>query len=103
MMAKFVTTYVRKMPSSGMLRHLARVSTDVSEETKANVVPTSQILVTLMMEALCSSKTSVLTRLTRRNIPKDGILHSHSRETLKFYTALGISIPTQRISEGKAE
>jgi hypothetical protein len=28
----------------------------------ANVVPSSSILVTLMMEALCSSETSVLTR-----------------------------------------
>jgi hypothetical protein len=51
-------------------------------------VPTSMILVTLMMEALGTSKTSVLIRATQRNIPEYGILNSHRRENLKSYIVL---------------
>jgi hypothetical protein len=74
------------MVSSGLLRRVALVRTDVSEELSAFlrsvrrllvpacVVPSSSILVTLMKEALSSSETSVLTRATRHNIPEDTIL-----------------------------
>jgi hypothetical protein len=51
----------------------------------ANVVPSSPILVTLMMVALSSSEMSILTRTTRRNIPEDDVLHSHRSENLKYY------------------
>jgi hypothetical protein len=91
------------MPSSGMLRRLALVRTDVSEELIASfirvtrlgelgttlavtrnrrmlrrnttlAVSSSPILVTLMKEVLSSSETLVLTRATRRNIPEDTFL-----------------------------
>jgi hypothetical protein len=79
------------MPSSGMLLRVALVRTEVSEEPSAsiirvtridvflrsvcpllvtaNVVRNSPNLVTLMMEALRYSETSVLTRVARRNNP----------------------------------
>jgi hypothetical protein len=54
----------------------------------ADVVPISPIAVALKMEAIRSWETSVLTRVTRRNIPEDGILHSYRRENPQtFQTA----------------
>jgi hypothetical protein len=67
------------MSSSGMLRRVALVRTDVSEERSAYIIAVTRI---------CSSETSVLTRFIGRNIPEDDILHSYHRENLKFYIAL---------------
>jgi hypothetical protein len=50
----------------------------------ANVLSPS-ILVTLMMEALRSFETPVITRVALRNIPEDAIFHSHRRENLKSF------------------
>jgi hypothetical protein len=81
------------MPSSGILHRVDLGRTDVSEEIRASLlvtvnVPSSTILVTLMMKALSSSETSALTGATLHNIPEYGILHSHRRENLKSYTVL---------------
>jgi hypothetical protein len=77
-----------------MLHHVVLVRTDVSEECRASITRATRIgalgmlaVVTLMMEALRSTETSVLTRTTQPNIQEDGIVHSYRHENLKSYIA----------------
>jgi hypothetical protein len=77
--------YELRFSRRGILRRVALVRTDVLRLlVTANAVPSSSILFTLMMEALGSSETSVLRRIKLRQIPDDGILHTHGRENLKI-------------------
>jgi hypothetical protein len=59
----------------------------------------SSILVTIMMEALPSSETSVLTIATLRNITKDGSLHSPRLENFKYYIAFATWVLKWRHNE----
>jgi hypothetical protein len=70
-----------------MFHPVSLVRIDVSEERGASIITVSRID-ELMMEVLSSSETSVLTRSTQRNIPEDGILHSHRRKNLNVYIEL---------------
>jgi hypothetical protein len=55
----------------------------------ANVVPSSPILVTVMMEAILFSKMLVLTSAAWHNSSEDGILHGHCHENLISYKHSG--------------
>jgi hypothetical protein len=51
----------------------------------ANVGPSSPILVTMIMEAIFSSKILVLTRATRRKVTEDGILQNTSSNEMRVF------------------
>jgi hypothetical protein len=83
---------------------MALVRTDVSEEPITSIIRVTRIgeLVTLMMEELRSSETSVLIRPTRRHIPEDCILQNNAKsirtldQLWKCYGNCGTSVPCFR-------
>jgi hypothetical protein len=70
----------------GGLRTTLAISSNLN--TTVNVVPSSPILVTLMMRTINSFETSVLTRAARRHIP------SPFFEITEFFNLLHLSIGT---------
>jgi ABC-type molybdate transport system permease subunit len=79
------------MASSGMLRHVALVKTDVSEELSASIIRVTRIGelgTTLTVTSNRRTETSVFPRATWCKLPEDPILHSHRRENLMSYVTL---------------
>jgi hypothetical protein len=106
------------MVSSAMLRHVALVRTDVSEELIASFIRVTRIgelgttpshlvflrsmrrlLVTasavpsspILVTLTMEALSSSETRATQHNIPEDAVLHSHCRKNLKSYKNLTVS------------
>jgi hypothetical protein len=79
---------ILRIASSGMLRHVALVRTDVSDEHSASFIRVTRIG-ELGTTLAVTSNQRTLRRNTkshsRHNIPEDAILHSHHREHLKSY------------------
>jgi hypothetical protein len=73
------------MASSGMLRSVALVRTDVSEELSASFIRMTRIGELETTLAVGSNRRTLRRNTTRRNISEDIILHSHRRENLKSY------------------
>jgi hypothetical protein len=111
---------LNKMLSSGMLCHVALVRTNVLKERSTSIIKVTRIselgttlaitsnqrklqrnyftdFFTLMMEALHSSETSVLTGATQHNVPEVNILHSHHLENLKSSIALTAGLCSREV------
>jgi hypothetical protein len=82
---------VTSPPSSGWKESASWKPTGIQLPVTVNIFPSSRILVALKMEAIRSSETSVLSRVTRCHIPEVGIFRSHCREILKCYTVMNFA------------
>jgi hypothetical protein len=97
------------MSSSGLLRRVASVGTDVSEEcstyiirvtrigelgTKLGVTTNRRKLRRNIIYEECCLLGCYAVKNTRRNIPEDNILHTHRRENLKSYKYYVVGIDT---------
>jgi hypothetical protein len=82
------------MVSSGMLRRVALVRTDVSKELSASFIRVIRIGELGTTLAVTSNRRTMRrnTRSTRRNVPEDTILHSHRSENLKSYIYITSSL-----------
>jgi hypothetical protein len=72
------------MLPSEMLRHVALVRTDVSEELSATIIRVTRI------GELGTTLAVTSNRRTWHNIPEDGILHSRRRGNLKSYKCVAV-------------
>jgi hypothetical protein len=82
---------INRLTRIGKLRRMLAATTNYLLLVFANVFPCLPILFTLMMEAIPSSETTVLTRGTRRHIREEGILQMHSSYTY-IYIALYLNL-----------
>jgi hypothetical protein len=69
--------------ASGVLRHVALVRTNVSEECITSIIKVTRSFP--IGVTLSPSETSVLPTATWHNIPEDNIFHNHQHENLKSY------------------
>jgi hypothetical protein len=78
---------VERIASIIRVERISELGTVLQLLVTVNVVPSSLIISTVMMETTRSSETSVLTRVTRRHIPEDGTLQytSHSENNTECY------------------
>jgi hypothetical protein len=76
------------MVSSGLLRRVALLRTDVSEEAGASFIRVAKIGELGTTQAATINRRRLRRNTTRRNNSEDTILHSHRRENLKSYICI---------------